>query len=182
MEPCLPENTTIHHPGAWASCLPLGPSFFQVSTSIGVGEGMLDREQIEAIIPHRDPFLLLDRVLEFVPGESVIAEKDISPDMDVFKGHFPGYPVFPGVLQVEALAQAGAVAALSLPENKGKLALFAGIEKVRFRRQVQPGDTLRLEVQMTRARPPLGKGEGRAYVGDELACAATLTFALFDAS
>ena len=142
---------------------------------------MLDREQIEAIIPHRAPFLWLDRVLELVPGESTVAEKTLYGDEDVFRGHFPGHPVFPGVLQVEALAQAGAVAALSLPENKGKLALFAGIEKVRFKRQVVPGDTLRLEVKLTVVRGPLGKGEGRAYVGDELACSANLTFALVDA-
>jgi 3-hydroxyacyl-[acyl-carrier-protein] dehydratase len=142
---------------------------------------MLDREQIEAIIPHRDPFLLIDKVLELVPGESAVAEKTLTPDMDVFRGHFPGYPVFPGVLQVEALAQTGAVAALSLPQNKGKLALFAGIEKVRFKRPVVPGDTLRLEVRLLVVRGPLGKGEGRAYVGDELACSATLTFALVGA-
>lgn len=143
---------------------------------------MLDRDALEAIIPHRDPFLWLDRVLELVPGESAVAEKTLAGTEDVFRGHFPGYPVFPGVLQVEALAQAGAVAALSLPENKGKLALFAGIEKVRFKRPVVPGDTLRLEVKLTVVRGPLGKGEGRAYVGDELACSATLTFALVDAT
>jgi 3-hydroxyacyl-[acyl-carrier-protein] dehydratase len=143
---------------------------------------MLDKQQIEAIIPHRDPFLLLDRVLEFVPGERVVAEKDLTGDEDVFRGHFPGYPVFPGVLQIEALAQAGAVAALALPENRGKIALFAGIEKARFRRQVVPGDTLRLEIQLTKARPPLGKGEGRAFVGDQLACSAILTFAMVDAT
>ncbi|MHB8869976.1 MAG: 3-hydroxyacyl-ACP dehydratase FabZ [Thermoleophilia bacterium] len=142
---------------------------------------MLDRQQIEAIIPHRDPFLLLDRVLVFEPGVRVVAEKDLTGEEDVFRGHFPGHPVFPGVLQVEALAQAGAVAALALPENRGKIALFAGIEKVRFKRQVLPGDTLRLEIQLTKSRPPLGKGEGKAFVGDELACSATLTFAMVDA-
>ena len=142
---------------------------------------MLDRRQIEEIIPHRDPFLLLDRVIEFEPGVRVVAEKDLTGEEDVFRGHFPGHPVFPGVLQVEALAQAGAVAALALPENRGKIALFAGIEKVRFKRQVVPGDTLRFEVRLTRSRPPIGKGEGKAYVGDELACSATLTFAMVDA-
>jgi 3-hydroxyacyl-[acyl-carrier-protein] dehydratase len=131
---------------------------------------MLDRQQIEAIIPHRDPFLLLDRVIEFEPGVRVVAEKDLTGEEDVFRGHFPGHPVFPG-----------AVAALALPENRGKIALFAGIEKARFKRQVVPGDTLRLEIQLTRSRPPIGKGEGKAFVGDELACSATLTFAMVDA-
>jgi 3-hydroxyacyl-[acyl-carrier-protein] dehydratase len=141
---------------------------------------MLDRDQIEAIIPHREPFIWLDRVLEVVPGEHAVAEKDLTGDEDVFRGHFPGMPVFPGVLQVEALAQTGAVAVLSVPENKGKVALFAGVDGVRFKRRVHPGDTLRFEVRMTRLRGPVGKGEGRAYVGDELACSAELTFALVD--
>ena len=141
---------------------------------------MLDKRQIEAIIPHRDPFLLIDRVLELVPGRRAVAERDLTGEEDVFRGHFPGYPVFPGVLQVEALAQTGAVALLALPENRGKIALFAGIEKVRFRRQVVPGDTLRLEVEVATVRGPVGKGEGKAYVGEQVACSATLTFALTD--
>lgn len=140
----------------------------------------LDREQIEAIIPHRHPFLFLDRVVELVPGKSAVAEKYLTGDEDIFRGHFPGYPVFPGVLQIEALAQAGAVAALAAPENKGRLVLFAGMEKVRFRRQVKPGDTLRLEVELVKMRGSLGKGEGRVLVEGETACTASLTFALAD--
>lgn len=143
---------------------------------------MLDKAQIEAILPHRDPFLLIDRVLELEPGERAVAEKTLTGEEDVFRGHFPGYPVYPGVLQVESMAQTGAVALLSVPENRGKIVLFAGIEKVRFRRQVRPGDTLRFEVRVSTVRGPVGKGEGRAYVGDELACGGTLTFALANAS
>lgn len=141
---------------------------------------MLDKAQIEAIIPHRDPFLFLDRVLELVPGEIAIAEKYLSGEEDFFRGHFPGFPVFPGVLQVEAIAQAGAVAALSAPDAAGKLALFGGLERVRFRQQVRPGDTLRLEVKLVRSRGFVGKGVGKATVDGRLACSAELTFALLD--
>ncbi len=141
---------------------------------------MLDKAQIEAILPHRDPFLWLDRVLELEPGLRAVAEKHLTGGEDVFRGHFPGYPVFPGVLQLEALAQTGAVAILSLLENAGKVVLFGGVEKARFRRQVVPGDTLRLEVELSVVRGPVGKGEAKAYVGDQLACGATLTFAVAD--
>lgn len=139
---------------------------------------MLDREAIEAIIPHRAPFLLVDRVLELEPGVSARGELDVRPDMFWVPGHFPEYAVMPGVLIVEALAQVGAVALLSLPENRGKLAFFAGIDKVRFKRQVVPGDVLTLETTITKARANIGFGEARALVGGELACSGALMFAI----
>lgn len=138
----------------------------------------MDRRQIETILPHRDPFLLLDRVTELVPGEYAVAEKDILPTDDVFRGHFPGHPVYPGVLQLEAMAQTGAVALLSEPESRGKIVLFAGVDHVRFRRPVVPGDTLRLETRLTERRGRIGRGEGKAFVGSDLACSGTLTFAI----
>jgi len=141
---------------------------------------LLDRKQIEAIIPHREPFLLLDRVVELVPGEYAIAEKDILASDDVFRGHFPGYPVFPGVLQLEALAQTGAVAFLSSAEARGKIVLFAGVDNVRFRRPVVPGETLRLETRLVQRRGSIGRGQARAFVGTELSCSGTLTFAVVE--
>lgn len=124
--------------------------------------------------------MLLDRVVELVPGEHAIAEKDILSTEDVFKGHFPGHPVFPGVLQLEALAQAGAVALLSSPEARGMIVLFAGVDNVRFRRQVVPGDTLRLETRLVERRGRIGKGEAKAFVGPHVVCSATLTFAVVE--
>ena len=141
---------------------------------------MLDKAQIEEILPHRDPFLLLDRVTELVPGVSAVAEKDILATDDVFRGHFPGHPVFPGVLMLEALAQTGAIAVLAQPEARGKIILFARADEVRFKRAVVPGDILRLEMTLTKSRGPIGKGEGQAFVGDELACSGVLTFAVAD--
>jgi 3-hydroxyacyl-[acyl-carrier-protein] dehydratase len=139
---------------------------------------LLEKAEIEEILPHRAPFLLIDRVIELEPGEYAVAEKDILADDDVFRGHFPGHPVFPGVLQLEALAQTGAVAVLSQPEARGKIILFARADDVRFRRAVVPGDTLRLEMRLTKSRGPVGKGEGKAFVGSELACSGVLTFAI----
>lgn len=138
----------------------------------------LSREQIKNIIPHRDPFLFLDEVIELVPGEKVVAIKMAKIEEPHFRGHFPGQPIMPGVLIVEALAQAGAVAALSTPGNEGKLVLFAGIDGVRFKQPVVPGDTLRLEVEMTRMRGAIGKADARALVDGKLACKAELTFAI----
>jgi 3-hydroxyacyl-[acyl-carrier-protein] dehydratase len=139
---------------------------------------VLDRTQIEGILPHREPFLLIDRVTVLEPGAHAVAEKDIVATDDVFRGHFPDYPVFPGVLILEALAQTGAVAVLSQPEARGKIVLFARADEVRFKRAVVPGDTLRLEMRLTRSRGPVGKGEGQAFVGSELACSGVLTFAI----
>lgn len=139
---------------------------------------MLDKAAIEAIIPHRHPFLLLDRIEEYEPGVSAVGVLDVTREMFWVPGHFPEYAVMPGVLIVEALAQAGAVALLSVPENQGKLAFFAGIDKVRFKRQVVPGDSVRLECTITRMRGPIGFGEARASVNGELACSGELMFAI----
>ena len=139
---------------------------------------MLDAEAIKAVIPHRDPFLLVDRIEGLVEGERAVGYRDVREDWDVFRGHFPDYPVMPGVLIVEAMAQVGAVALLSLEENRGKIAFFGGIDKVRFKRQVVPGDTLRMEVEITKRRGPVGFGSASAYVGDALACSGELMFAL----
>jgi len=142
---------------------------------------MLDRDQIKAIIPHREPFLLIDRIEWCEPGVSAVGYLDVTSDMFWVPGHFPDYAVMPGVLIVEACAQVGAVALLSLPGNVGRIALFAGIDKVRFKRQVRPGDTLRLECEITKLRGPIGFGAARAHVGDELACSGELMFAIKDA-
>jgi len=139
---------------------------------------MMDIDEIKEIIPHRYPFLLVDRIEEVTEGKGAVGYKNVSANEEFFTGHFPDYPVMPGVLIVEALAQVGAVALLSLEENKGKIALFAGIDKVRFKRQVRPGDVLRLEVEIIKTRGPIGFGEAKATVGDELACTGELMFAI----
>ena len=139
----------------------------------------LDAEQIQAFIPHRPPFLLVDRILELEPGKRIVGMKEVSLERDGFlRGHFPNYPVMPGVLMVEALAQTGAVLVMQDPANLQKTLLFARIDNCRFRQQVRPGDSLRLEVEVTSFRDPVGKAHGRALVGDKLACEADLTFAL----
>ncbi len=134
------------------------------------------KAQIEEILPHRDPFLLLDEVLELEPGSRVVARKVVT-DEDC-AGHFPGNPIMPGVKMVEALAQAGAVAVLVQEENRGKLALFAGIDDVRFKRVVRPGEELTLECRLETVRGPIGRGKARATVDGELAVRGTLTFAV----
>ena len=136
----------------------------------------LGRAEVEAILPHREPFLLIDEVLELEPGVRVVARKRVTDELCA--GHFPGNPIMPGVLMVEALAQAGAVAVLAEEEHRGKLALFAGIDDVRFKRIVRPGDELVLTCEVETVRGRIGKGKARATVGDELAVRGTLTFAL----
>ena len=138
----------------------------------------LGRAEIEAILPHREPFLLLDEVLELEPGARVVARKRVGEELCA--GHFPGNPIMPGVLMVEALAQAGAVAVLGLEQNRGKLALFAGIDDVRFKRLVRPGDELTLTCEIETVRGPIGKGKARATVDGDLAVRGTLTFAVND--
>ena len=138
----------------------------------------LDRAAIEAILPHREPFLLIDEVLELEPGERVVALKHVREDEWYLRGHFPGRPVMPGVLIVEAMAQTGAVAVLSEEENRGRIALFAGIDDTRFKRIVEPGDELQLECTLEQVRGPIGKGKARATVDGELAARGTLTFAV----
>lgn len=138
----------------------------------------LDRDAIKKIIPHRDPFLLIDEIVELVPGQKAVGIKRLTGEEDWFRGHFPDYPVMPGVLIVEALAQTGAVAILGMPANKGKIAFFAGIDKLRFKRQVLPGEELRLECEIIKVKGPVGKGAARATVNGELAVQGELMFAV----
>ncbi len=135
------------------------------------------RDVIESIIPHRDPFLFVDEVLELEPGVSAVARKLVREDEWFLEGHFPGRPIVPGVVMVEALAQTCAIAVLVKPENRGKLPLFAGIDKIRFKRIVSPGDELTFAIEILGGRDRVGKGAVEARVGDALACRGTLMFA-----
>jgi len=139
---------------------------------------MLDIQKIKAIIPHRYPFLLVDKVTEMEEGKRVCGFKNVSANEPFFEGHFPEYPVMPGVLILEALAQVGAIAVLDMEQNKGKIGFLAGVDKCRFKREVKPGDQLQLEVEIIRMRGAIGKGKGRATVDGELACEAGIMFAI----
>ena len=139
---------------------------------------MLNKEEIKNIIPQRDPFLMIDEVEEYVPGESAIAYKNVNEQEWYFKGHFPGNPIMPGVLIAESLAQTGAVAILSMEENKGKNALFGGIDKMKFKRKVVPGDRLKLEVKIIKRKGPIGVGEAIATINENIVAKGELTFAL----
>ena len=139
---------------------------------------MLNKEEIKKIIPQREPFLMIDEVEDFCAGKSAIAYKNVNENEWYFKGHFPGNPIMPGVLICEALAQTGAVAILSMEENRGKNALFGGLDKVRFKQQVIPGDRLKLEVKIIKKKGPIGIGEGIATVNGKVVAKGELTFAL----
>ena len=141
----------------------------------------LTAAEIETILPHRYPFALVDKILDYTPGKWARGIKCVSRDEPFFQGHFPQHPVMPGVLILEALAQTGAVAALSLPENRGKLALFGGIKNARFRRQVLPGDVLTLECELTEQHGSVGIGKATAWVDGERAVNAELMFVIADA-
>lgn len=140
----------------------------------------LDIMEIQKKIPHRYPFLLVDKIIEMEPGKSAIGIKNVTINEPFFQGHFPQKPIMPGVLMVEAMAQVAGIACSDLEGNEGKIGVFTGIDNCKFRRQVLPGDTLRIEINIITFRRGIAKAEGKAYVGDELACAANITFAMVD--
>ena len=139
---------------------------------------MLQSQEIQKIIPHRYPFLMVDRIIELEEGKRAVGIKNVSGNEPFFQGHFPGHPIMPGVLIMEALAQVGAVAILKMPEYAGCLALFAGLDDVKFKKQVIPGDQLRLEVELIKFRKTFGVAQGKAYVGEVLVAEGTLKFFL----
>ena len=138
----------------------------------------LDIKEIMEILPHRPPFLLVDRIVECEPGRSAQGVKCVSMNEPFCPGHFPGQPIMPGVLILEALAQTGAVAALSLPENRGRLAVFGGVKNCRFKKPVTPGDVLELSCELVERRGPIGYGKAVARVGGKIAAQAELTFVI----
>lgn len=139
---------------------------------------MLNIKEIMDIIPHRQPFLLIDRIEELEPGKRAVGTKCVSYNEPFFNGHFPGEPVMPGVLIIEALAQVGTVAMLSIPENKGKIGYFGAINSAKFKKKVVPGDVLTLEVEIIKQKGPMGIGSAKAYVDGKVAVIAELTFAI----
>jgi len=139
---------------------------------------LMNQEQIKEIIPHREPFLLVDEVLELEEGKRIVALKYVKAEEYYFEGHFPQEKVMPGVLQIEALAQAGAIAILSMPEHKGKIAYFGGIKEAKFKQKIVPGDCLKLEVTLDRLRSSSGTGTAIAYIGDKVACKCDIMFAI----
>lgn len=141
---------------------------------------MLDTQKIKEIIRHRYPFLLVDKILELEEGKRAVGIKNVTANEEFFNGHFPNYPVMPGVLIVEALAQVSAVVMLTKEGNQGRLGLLVGIDKCRFKQQVKPGDQLRLEIEITRLKGPIGKGKGIATVDGTLVCETEITFAFGD--
>ncbi|USK31562.1 3-hydroxyacyl-ACP dehydratase FabZ (plasmid) [Bacillus sp. CMF21] len=141
---------------------------------------MFDTQKIKNIVRHRYPFLLVDKILELEEGNRAVGIKNVTANENFFNGHFPSYPVMPGILIVEALAQVSGVVMLTKEGNQGRLGLLAGIDKCRFKKQVRPGDQLRLEVEITRLKGPIGKGKGIATVGGELVCETELIFAFGD--
>ena len=139
---------------------------------------MLNKEEIKEIIPQREPFLMIDEIEEYTPGESAIGYKNVDESEWYFKGHFPGNPIMPGVLIAESLAQTGAIAILSMEENKGKNALFGGIDKMKFKKMVLPGDKLKLVVKIIKRTGPIGVGEAVATVHEKVVAKGELTFAI----
>lgn len=139
---------------------------------------LLNTQQIMEILPHRNPFLLIDMIEELVPGEKAVAKKNVTMNEPYFMGHFPGNPVMPGVLIIEALAQTGAIAILCQDEWKGKTAYFAGINNAKFKQKVVPGDTLELTTEIIKVKGPIGVGKAVAKVNGKTACMAELTFAI----
>ena len=136
-----------------------------------------DIVQIKELLPHRYPFLLVDRVTELIPGQKCVGFKNLTANEEFFNGHFPFKPIMPGVLMVEALAQLGCICMMSLEENKGSLGVFTGIDGVKFRTMVQPGDRLDMEVVLVKRKGPIGKAHAIARVGDKIACEGDITFA-----